>query len=361
MDRAFAFAALIVAAAVLPTTGLPASLVICRNPDWKQRPTREQLFDVWPREAFEKGLNGKAEITCTASTQGALSDCTVTSEQPPGAGFGQAAIALTPQFLMFPKVCDGRPMESTVNIPINFSGLHGPTITGSSRIPGEAVSQENAPLIIDRPAWIEAPTYAQMVAAYPVAARGDKVAGHVALACDFGAGGRLTHCRIISEVPSGRGFGGAAKTLSRYFIAPDPDAAGRKMRDNTTVLAFTFDPGMLDGHAPIIGKPQWTHVPKSVDLAAGFPTAAAAAHIAVGHVALACDVGPGGRLVNCAVSRQSPEGLGFDKAALALSTIFQVTVWTDEGLPTVGGHVVVPIRYEAPSDAVSGSAGSAGR
>lgn len=354
MDRRFVFAILFIAAAVLPTTGLPASPVICKNPDWKQKPTREQVFAVWPRDALEKGLNGKAEITCTASIQGALRNCMVTSEQPPGAGFGQAAIALTPQFIMYPKVCDGRPVESTVNIPINFPAPNGPTTTRSSRIPAGVVS--TGPLLIDRPAWIEAPAYAQVVAAYPAAGRRDNVAGHVALACDFVAGGRLTRCRIISEVPSGRGFGAAAKALSRYFVAPDPDVSGRNMRDNSTLLAFTFDPGMLNGHAPIIGKPQWTHVPRSVDLAAGFPSAAAAAHIPVGHVTLACDVGPGGRLVNCAVSRQSPEGLGFDKAALALSTIFQVTVWTDEGLPTVGGHVVVPIRYEAPSDAVPASA-----
>jgi hypothetical protein len=47
------------------------------------------------------------------------------------------------------------------------------------------------------------------------------------------------------------------------------------------------------------------------------------------------------------VNRQSPPDVGFNKAALALSAIFQVTVWTDEGLPTVGGRITVPIRYEA--------------
>jgi hypothetical protein len=52
-------------------------------------------------------------------------------------------------------------------------------------------------------------------------------------------------------------------------------------------------------------------------------------------------------LKDCTVQRQSPEGLGFGDAALALSGLFQVSVWTDEGLPTVGGRVSVPIRYEA--------------
>ena len=103
---------------------------------------------------------------------------------------------------------------------------------------------------------------------------------------------------------------------------------------------------MLNGLAPIIGKPQWTHVPQSVDMAASFPQAATAAHVSVGHVMVACGVGPGGHLTDCAVTRQSPEGLGFDKAAIALSAVFQVSVWTDEGLPTVGGHINVPIRYE---------------
>ncbi len=81
--------------------------------------------------------------------------------------------------------------------------------------------------------------------------------------------------------------------------------------------------------------------------------------MSVGYVALACDVGPGGHLAHCAIESQSPDGLGFGAAALALSTQFQVSVWTDEGLPTVGGRLNVPIRYEAaPAAATAVRAGA---
>jgi hypothetical protein len=259
--------------------------------------------------------------------------------------------------LMNPKVCDGRTVEATVHIPVSFTGLTGPRRSAGapmgSRIP---VQSPDEPSLIDRPVWIGAPTYEQVVSAYPMGARKSKTPGHVALRCQFGGGGRLHGCDVISELPSGQGFGAAAKTLSRLFVGAATDVQGRKVQDNFTVVAFTLDPAMLSGMSPVVGKPQWTHVPQSVDLAASFPAAATAAHVSVGHVAMACDVGSGGRLENCAVSRQSPEGLGFDKAALALSSVFQVTVWTDEGLPTVGGHIVVPIRYGGPTYAAAPSA-----
>jgi TonB family protein len=348
MRRAAMLAAVFALGAISAAVGSSASAETCKDPDWKHRPSWRELLGVWPRDALAKGVNGAAKISCTVSIEGALRDCTVVSEDPPGSGFGRAAIALTPQFVMNPKVCDGHPAEATVNIPVNFEGLAGPASPPGSRIPGGPGSDAHGPVVMDRPEWIEAPTYAQVVAAYPPLARKDKVSGHVALECAYGDGGRLRHCDIISEIPKGYGLGEAARDLSKDFMAPDTDAAGRKIRNAATSVAFTFDLDMLNGQTPVIGTPQWTHVPQGVDLAAGFPPAATAAHVPVGHVTMGCDVGPGGHLLNCAVSRQAPEGLGFDKAALALSAVFQVTVWTDEGLPTVGGHITVPIRYEAP-------------
>ncbi len=104
---------------------------------------------------------------------------------------------------------------------------------------------------------------------------------------------------------------------------------------------------MLTNASPLIGRPKWVRLPESDDMAAGFPAAATAAHVAVGHVTLACVVGIAGRLADCSVARQDPAGMGFDKAAMALASDFQVSVWTAEGLPTIGGKVNVPLRYEA--------------
>lgn len=307
----------------LALLGPSVRAAVCKTSNWRVKPTQAQLLGVWPREALRRGQDGKALIACKVSVQGALHDCAVVSEDPPNTGFGGAALALTPQFLMTPFTCDGKPFESDVRIPIHFTGLTGLPPTGSI-LPLPASSLGHS--VIARVPWMDAPTYAQVLAAYPDKARRTHVGGHVALNCRFDGGGRLAGCEVLSENPAGAGFGKGAKTLAKAFLAPRTDANGLSLKDDTTVVAFTFAPEMLDGQSPVIGKPQWTRVPEAVDVAAGFPAAATAANITVGHVVMGCQVGVGGKLTDCAVTRQSPDGLGFDKAALALSAVFQVTV-----------------------------------
>ena len=81
-------------------------------------------------------------------------------------------------------------------------------------------------------------------------------------------------------------------------------------------------------------------------MVAGYPAAAREANIASGRVVMNCLVGTDGRLTDCNVKSDEPKGYGFGEAAMALSADFQVGKWSDEGLPTIGGRVDVPIRYE---------------
>ncbi|MDB5422618.1 MAG: putative TonB protein, partial [Phenylobacterium sp.] len=64
------------------------------------------------------------------------------------------------------------------------------------------------------------------------------------------------------------------------------------------------------------------------------------------QVMLACVVQQGGGVSDCTVQREQPAGIGVGQAALALATHFRLTTWTAEGLPTVGGTVKIPLRYE---------------
>jgi len=318
-------------------------------PDWLVRPTPSQLQAVWPAAAYQRGVGGSATLQCKVSVQGALRDCVVMSEDPPGLGFGVAALALTPQLLMKPATRDGAPVEGAVVIPVSFGAPphpERPSETFPGRIPDAAPAGDR---VVTGVNWLSAPSYAQVVAAYPARAAAGRVGGHVAMSCRFAGDGRLADCAVISEQPSGYGLGAAARTLARDFLGPRVDGAGAPIKDATTEIAVTFAPEMLSGEQPVIGKPSWTHLPDSLDVAQGFPPAAVAAHVATGHVTLACEIAAQGRLSDCLVTRQDPDGLGFDKAALALAPRFQVSVWTDEGLPTVGGRVSVPFRYEAPS------------
>lgn len=301
---------------------------------------------VWPRDAWRAGLGGRAVISCQVSVQGALFGCSVVEESPAGAGFGAAAIALTPQFLLKPEIKDGKPVVSGVRIPVNFKA---PPIATGSRIPGDrGQSAGLSRLNLTNVAWTAAPTYGQVAAAYPQKAREGAVGGRATLSCKFKAGGQVGSCDTITEEPKGQGFAGAARGLIPHFVGPEKLADGRSTAGSVTQIAFVFTPEMLDPTKRIIGKPQWAALPSGEDFMVGYPRAAADAGVRQARVVLTCTVGDGGQLTDCALTNEEPPGLGFGPAALALSNSFKVRPWTVEGLPSVGGKIKVPIRYELP-------------
>lgn len=330
-------------AAAMASSALAADAIV--HATWLTRPRAEDLLGVWPAEALKRGLGGRAVLSCTVTTTGALVECQVASESPPGAGFGQAAIALTPQLLMSPATRNGVPFaEAGVKISINFSGA-GPE-TGS-RIGGQ-MSLAPIPVraISDVP-WIDAPTYDQVAAVYPEKARQKAVAGHVVMSCVFKADGHLTGCSTVREEPDGYGFSSAARSLVGAFSAPTT-VRGQSVRAATLQLPVSFEPKMLDPARPMVGKPQWTVLPEPSDFQAGYPKAALAANVLKGRAVLSCVVAAQGALSDCAVSSEEPAGLGFGAAASALAPTFRLGIWTPDGLPTVGARIKAPIRYERP-------------
>lgn len=90
-------------------------------PDWRRKPSGDEMAHVYPQAAADKGLSGRATISCYVRLDGTLRDCKVLSEKPVGFGFGEAAIELSQSFEMYPGIRDGVPQESTVRIPIAFS------------------------------------------------------------------------------------------------------------------------------------------------------------------------------------------------------------------------------------------------
>jgi protein TonB len=74
-----------------------------------------------------------------------------------------------------------------------------------------------APKVIVNPHWLSQPDAAAMSRAYPDLAARLGVGGLATIACQINAAGKVTACDVVSESPSGYGFGKAALTLSRYF------------------------------------------------------------------------------------------------------------------------------------------------
>ena len=91
-------------------------------PDWMARPSGEDLVRFYPPEALKASLSGMARLECTVVADGHLTDCSVGTESPADAGFGEAALQLAPYFQMKPISRDGVAVAgSHVVIPIRFA------------------------------------------------------------------------------------------------------------------------------------------------------------------------------------------------------------------------------------------------
>ncbi len=300
--------------------------------DWLRRPTPENLLAVFPTEAFRRGQDGRAIINCVVTVQGVLADCVTLEETPTGAGFGGAAIALTPQFLMRPAMQNGAPVSSVVTMPLNF-------ITGG---PGETFGARK---VVTGPlGWSDAPTYSDVAAAYPAKARSEKVGGRATLACNMNEKGQLTNCSIATSEPKGYGFDIAAKGLAKQFAFPVRSDEDRKATHGLEIhLPIVFDAAMLEPTARVVGKPLWAILPTASQFSVAFKDVKAAG---TARAMLGCTVEAGGALGDCAVVSETPAGQGIGVAALTLTPIFRLTTWSAEGLPVVGGAIRIPIRYE---------------
>jgi TonB family protein len=95
---------------------------IITMPDWIAKPSGEQAGDVFPELAARMGVEGHVLMRCGVVRTGDVADCVVKAENPPGLGFGEAALKLAPFFRMRPMTRNGVPVEGgAVNIPITFA------------------------------------------------------------------------------------------------------------------------------------------------------------------------------------------------------------------------------------------------
>lgn len=316
-----------------------------KEAEWLRRPSPADLMAVYPTAALERGLGGKAIIGCKVSLQGALFDCEVLAEEPQGMGFGQAALALTPQLQMKPALRDGQPVIGSLRMPIEFKAGGPPT---GSFLRNAAIGSPFRRSFIGQPIWSAAPTYDEAVAVYPERAAEKRVGGSATIKCELTEERGLRRCTTISESPRGYGFAKAARTLSdRFLLAPVAEEVD--LEGVETQYRVVFDPAMLDPARRIVGRPDWRSLPSPGDVGGAYPAKALDEGVSGARVSMDCLVGAGGQVEDCRVLSETPAGYGFGEAARALAPHFRLSVWTEEGLPTMGGRVTIPMRYEAPS------------
>jgi protein TonB len=106
--------------AVDPPPAPPTPSVIT-NPQWLQRPDARDFARYYPPRALERGQEGRVSLDCIVSADGRIA-CTVTSEDPTGWGFGEAAVRISRHFRMAPATRDGVPTSGgRVRVPIRFN------------------------------------------------------------------------------------------------------------------------------------------------------------------------------------------------------------------------------------------------
>ena len=189
----------------------------------------------------------------------------------------------------------------------------------------------------DGPVWVEAPTVADIAAAYPAKARAAGVGGTVMLTCEIGRDLHPRDCEALKEKPGLYGFGAVARRLAEKLKVSTAEIVGQNI-----FIPVTFDPAVLSGSA-MVTKPAWAAMPAIEDFQASFPKSQNGVNDV--RVVLGCTVEPGGSLSGCTVAQETPAGQGYGAGALALTSKFRMMPWSTDGEPTVGAKIKLPIHY----------------
>src|ERR1700760_1257725 len=75
--------------------------------------------------------------------------------------------------------------------------------------------------------WVEAPSVADIAAAYPEKAKAANQLGHVMLSCGIGRDQHPKNCAPVFEKPVLFGFGAAARKLAYQMKISTPEIVGR--------------------------------------------------------------------------------------------------------------------------------------
>jgi TonB family protein len=130
----------------------------------------------------------------------------------------------------------------------------------------------------------------------------------------------------------------ASAIVGPAWSAPSPDAS----------------PGRPDVNLPVEGvitNPDWIKTPNGEDFATYYPRFASEIGLG-GRAVLHCTVGPDGGMDHCEVTGETPSGMGFGEAAIAMSAVFRMRPRTVDGRPTSGGTINIPIRFMPPAISV---------
>lgn len=179
----------------------PATQTIV-EPQWITNPRMMDLGAAFPPVPLALAQSGRAVLDCAVALDTRAS-CTVVEESPAGMGFGAAALRLSQDWRMSPRVVDGQPQAGGhKRVPLNFALPEGTVAAPLGD--GFTVRARRS--------------RASEARLYPENARVNGVEGETLVGCVMRAGDRLD-CGVETESPSGHGFGEAAMRAIRESYA----------------------------------------------------------------------------------------------------------------------------------------------
>jgi len=242
-----------------------------------------------------------------------------------------------------------RAWSASVGVWLTLCAPHVLAAVATGPNTGPVVTQPrrtDLPRDIGHPVWMRSPGPVDIA---PITPAGLDAEGAAMLRCDVVVGGTFGACEVIYETPSGRGVGDAALKLRPLFkMAPD-DSDGVPVAGGSVIVRIYLSvPGgrPLPPYQTILRNPDWVRLPSPDDIAEAYPAKAAAAHVP-GRATLSCVVGAAGDVERCTAIAETPSGIGFGDAALALSPLFRMKLLTLDSVPVAGARVIIPINFEA--------------
>jgi TonB family protein len=177
---------------------------------------------------------------------------------------------------------------------------------------------------LDNPYWAQTPSWAEMQAAFPAAAK--VPAGSAVLRCALTAEAHPQRCVILSEQPRKQGFGQAALSLApRFTVGSFP---GESFDEMSVDIPFNFT-RTQDGAPPPLVRPRWNRIIGLAEARALYPAKATQAGVAKGEARLKRQLTAQGQLTRCEVLSESLSELDFGEAALETARHMAVNPWND--------------------------------
>ena len=270
---------------------------IVNAPTWLALPTHADLMAQYPPAALKTGVTAEVALHCGMTGDGLLTDCVAgeTDLKAPGgaavgdgvrAQFGAAAVAVS-RYYQF-AIPAGMPTKGLGRSRANLRVIFDPDTVGGGFPPGPPGS--------------------------------------------------------VPARPTPASAGPDVLRVSRSTVTPGPSSPEIQRVAQVTQGKATPEAGL----AAYLQSPNWTRRPGVEDLMKVYPPEAVRSRIE-GDVLLHCHVLATGKLSDCGVLRETPQGAGFGAAALELTDLFEAREQVPDGGPKRGTDIRIPIRFRMPS------------